>query len=445
MSRSRDDAFDLSHRGILALAVPVMISNVSTPLLGVVDTAVVGQLPEPSAIGAVALGGTIFSFVFWAFGFLRMGTTGMSAQALGAGDRLELRAVLLRGLSVAGIAGGGILLLQWPLRELSLSLVDGSEAVEEGCRAYFDGRVWSAPATLANFTFIGWFVGRGRTDLSLGLQLLLNLSNMVLDAFFVLGLGWGVTGVGVGTCIAEWIAAIAGVALALRHLRELALPPIQRAHLFDRSALRRTFVVNTDIMIRTLALVAAFAFFTAEGASTSDAVLAANAVLMQFISVSAYFLDGLAFAAEALVGRALGANLPEVFLQAVRRTTSWAFGIAFCLSLTLLLSGDRLVSLLTADAEIQELAGRYQWWAALAPIAGVLAFQLDGIFIGATRTREMRNASVLSLFLFLGAWAALRGFGNDGLWGALYAHYVARILTLGVPFRKWRTWMEAER
>jgi len=419
----------LTHRRVFAIAVPVMVSNVSTPLLGVVDTGVMGRIPDPAYIGAVALGALIFNFVYWAFSFLRMGTTGLTAQALGAGDDAELRAGLGRALLLAGGVGVALVGLQWPIREVAFAFIDGSDKVEGLARAYFDVRIWSAPATLANYALLGWFIGLGRTDIGLVLQLVLNLTNMILDVLFVLGFGGGVQGIALGTVMAELVAVAVGLVVALRFVRRLPGRWSLRS-LLQRDRLKRTLGVNVDIMIRTLALLAAFVWFTTQGAQQGDLILAANAVLLHFLSLSAFFLDGLAFAAEALVGQAVGAAHRAGLVAAARMTTGWAAGVAVLLSAAAFLLGPRLIELLTVDASIRGAAMTYLPWAALAPLLGVWAFQLDGIFIGATRTADMRTAMVIALGIFLGAWWLLRPFGNHGLWAAFHVHYLARIGTL---------------
>lgn len=406
-----------------------MISNVSTPLIGVVDTGVVGQIPDPAYIGAVAVGALIFTFVFWAFGFLRMGTTGLTAQALGASDTDEVAAGLGRALLIALAAGVAMILLQWPIRETAFRLIEGSTQVESLARGYFDIRIWAAPAALANYALLGWFIGLGRTDIGLVLQLILNVTNMALDALFVLGFGWDVRGVAFGTLLAEVLAAAVGLVIALRYSRRLGGDwALDRLLIAEK--LKRTIVVNGDIMIRSLALIAVFVWFMAQGAKQGDVILAANAVLMQFVSFGAYFLDGLAFAAESLVGRAIGAAHRAGLIAIVRMTTFWAAGVAVLISLMLIALGTVFIDLLTVDAAARAAARTYLPWAAAAPLLGVWAFQLDGVFIGATRTADMRNAMLLSLAIFLAAWWLLTPYGNDGLWGALYVHYVARIGTL---------------
>jgi multidrug resistance protein, MATE family len=419
----------VTHRAVLAIAVPIMISNLSTPLLGVVDTAVIGRIPDPAYIGAVAVGALVFSFVFWAFGFLRMGTTGLTAQAFGANDTAEIGASLARALLIAVGIGTVLIALQWPIAEITFGLLEGSVRVEALAREYYDIRIWAAPATLINYALLGWFVGLGRARTALALQLVLNLSNMALDAWFVLGLDMGVKGVALGTLIAEMLAAAVGLAIAARYLRKLG----QRwdfARLLAAERIVRTLAVNRDIMIRSLALIFVFAWFLAQGAKSGDGILAANAVLMHFVTVTAYFLDGFAFAAEALVGRAVGAARRPGLIAATRLTTWWAAGVALLASLLLVVLGPMIVDLLSVDPTVRALARIYLPWAALAPLAGVWCFQLDGIFIGATRTPQMRNAMLVSLAIFLAAWLALAPFGNHGLWAALYVHYLARAATL---------------
>ena len=429
---SGTDSGALTHRSVLAIAVPVMLSNVSTPLIGIVDTAVVGRIPDPAYIGAVAVGALIFSFVFWAFGFLRMGTTGLTAQALGRNDREELRASLGRALLIAVVAGAVLIALQWPIRTLAFELLDGSLQVESLAAQYFDIRIWAAPATLANYAILGWFIGLGRTDIGLVLQLVLNVSNMLLDVLFVLGFGWDVRGVAAGTLLAECIAVAVGLIVAVRHARSFGRLRFDLPLWLRPDMLRRTIAVNTDIMIRSLALVFVFVWFMSRGAAAGDVVLAANAVLMQFNSVSAFFLDGLAFAAEALVGRAIGARRRDVLLRAMRLTTVWAVGVAAVIVVVLWFGGGLFIDALTVDAQARAAARTFLPWAALAPLLGVWSFQLDGIFIGATRSREMRNAMLASTAIYLVAWWLLTPFGNHGLWAALWVSYIARTCTLAV-------------
>ncbi|HSG65224.1 MAG TPA: MATE family efflux transporter, partial [Gammaproteobacteria bacterium] len=322
-----------------------------------------------------------------------------------------------------------LICLQWPIRETAFALLNGSAEVEALARAYFDIRIWAAPATLVNYALLGWFIGLGRTDIGLVLQLVLNLTNMALDALFVLGFGWDVRGVALGTLGAECIAAGLGIVLGWRHLHGIG-GTVAIDALLVPERLRRTIAVNGDIMLRSLALITVFVWFMAQGARQGDVILAANAVLMHFISVAAYFLDGLAFAAEALVGRAIGARHRAGLVAAARITTAWAAGVAIIVAGLLFVAGAAIVDILTVDAAARAAARAYLPWAAAAPLLGVWAFQLDGIFIGATRTAEMRNAAAFTVVVYLLAWWLLQPLGNHGLWAALHVQYVARIGTL---------------
>ncbi len=406
-----------------------MVSNVSTPLLGVVDTGVVGQLPDPAYIGAVALGALVFNFVFWGFGFLRMGTTGLTAQAFGAAAAVEIRASLGRAVLLALAVGAGLIFLQWPIREVAFGLLDGSPRVEGLARDYYGIRIWAAPATLINYALLGWFIGLGRARVALALQLVLNITNMLLDAFFVLGLGLDVKGVAGGTVLAEVVAAAAGLLIAARQLHGFG-GRWDVARLLAPERLARTVAVNRDIMIRSLALIFIFSWFMVQGAKQGDTTLAANAVLMSIVSVAVYFLDGLAFAAEALVGRAVGEANRAGLSAAARMTTWWAAGVAVLATAVALPFGPAIIDALTVDETVRAAARVYLPWAALAPLAGVWCFQLDGIFIGATRAAEMRNAMLMSVAIFLVGWWLLKPWGNHGLWAALYVHYAARTGTL---------------
>jgi multidrug resistance protein, MATE family len=424
----------LTYGRVLALSLPIILSNVTTPLLGVTNTAVIGQLGEAHLIGAVAIGAQLFSLLFWAFGFLRMGTTGLTAQATGAGDTAETNALLARALLIAGAAGLALIILQHPLAWACLAMIKPSAAVEENAQAYFAIRIWSAPFALANYALLGWFIGLGKTRTALFLQLALNGANIVLNLVLVSVLGWGVPGVAAGTLIAEGLAAAFGLTLAFREIggRGAALP---WSRTLDRSGLVLMMAVNTDLLLRTLSLLFVFTFFTAQAARSGDVILAANEVLLLFLSVSAYLLDGFAFATEVLTGRAIGAARADRFRDAVKLSSVWAVGIAFAVSLLYTFFGTTIVDALTTNAAVRETARLYLPWAVAAPAIGVACFQLDGIFIGATRTRDMRNMILLSLVIFLAAWAALTpAFGNHGLWASLLVFFVARAVTLALHY-----------
>ena len=418
------------HRRVLGLAGPIIIANLSVPLLGAVDTAVMGHLPDARFLGGVAVGAVIFNFIYWGFGFLRMGTTGLTAQAYGADDGGELRAILTRALLLAGLLGAVLWVLQWPLAWAALQLFEASDNVETLAADYFNIRIWSAPAVLANYCIIGWFVGQQNTRAALVLQLWLNGFNIIFDLIFVLGLGMTVEGVAAATVIAEYATIGLGFLMVRRQLRRTGGTG-WGTDILDRGKLRRLIALNVDIMIRTFCLIAAFAYFTSQGARYGDATLAANAILMQFQQFLSFGLDGFAHAAEALIGGAMGARNRAAFRATVRITTIWAAGVAIVYGLVYLLAGVLIINLLTSIEEIRTLAREFHWWLVLSPILSVWSFQLDGIFIGATHTREMRNAMIASLAVFLGsAWVFQPVLGNHGLWLSMMIFMVARAIAL---------------
>jgi len=425
--------FDVTHRSVLAIALPMTIAYLSTPLLGIVDTAVIGQLGRADLLGGIAVGAIVFDFLFTTFNFLRMGTTGQAAQAYGAGDRVGLNAVLYRSALIALAAGVGMIVLSAPILSLAISVMGASEAVNTAVSVYFSIRILAAPAGLLNYVLLGWFIGQGQARKALILQLLLNISNIVFSAVFVLVLDMGVAGVAWGTVLGQTITLIAGAALAYAALGgDLSFPA---AVVFARDRLLSTVALNRDIMIRSFSLLFAFALFTASGARQGDVVLAANAVLMNFVMLASYFLDGTATAAEQLAGRAIGANYRPAFVRAVRLSCGWGLAIAAVLSLILYGVGPLFIDLITTSPEVRATARTYLIWAALAPLFGVMAFQLDGVFIGATWSADMRNMMLVSLAIYLAVWAlATPWLGNHGLWLALVTFLSVRGATLALRY-----------
>ena len=420
-----------SHALAWRLAGPIILANLSVPLLGAVNTAVMGHLPDPAYLGGVAVGAVIFQFIFWGFGFLRMGTTGLVAQASGANDLIEVTATLLRSLLIAVTLGALLLALQIPIFAVARALFNASVEVERFAHDYFRIRIWSAPATLANYALIGWFIGMRDTRAALILQLWMNGLNIVLSLGFVIGLGWGVEGVAISTAISEYAAAALGLVL-WRH--KLSTPVVFEG-VFDRDRLRHLFGLNLDIFIRTLCLIATFAIFTRQGATMGDALLAANAVLLQFQNFLSFGLDGFAHAAEAMVGGAIGARNKAELKQSIRITGQWALIVSALYTVAYAAAGPSIVALLTDIADVKASADDFLIWLAISPIVSVWSFMLDGIFIGATRTRDMRNAMIASFAIFLPAMAALQpAFGNHGLWAALMIFMIARAVTLGLLY-----------
>lgn len=419
-----------SHADVWRLAVPLFLANLTQPLLGVVDTAVVGHLGSPVPIGAVALGTTVFSFIFWGFSFLRMATTGLTAQALGAGDRASLGAQLLRPALLGAGCGVLIVVLQWPIQALSLALIPASADVERVAAGYIAIRIWSAPLVLANLALAGWFIGIQRTRALLAQQVTINGANILLDLWFVLGLGWGVDGVAAATLVAELIGLLLAIVLARRHWRGFEIAGAT-ALLGRTGDWWRLFAVNADIMIRTVCVVTVMALFTAYSAREGDVVLAANAVLRQFLLIAAFGLDAFAQVAETLVGAAVGRRDRALLDLAVRRSGLWALACAVAFSLAFLAAWPWIVAVMTGVESVREAATGYVAWAVAAPIVAVASFQLDGMFLGATRTRDMRNMMILSFAAFLAVLhAAPLVIGNHGLWLALMVFFTLRAATL---------------
>jgi MATE family multidrug resistance protein len=393
-------------------------------------------------LGAIALGALVFNFVYWSFGFLRMGTTGFTAQASGAGDEPEVRATLGRALLLAGGIGTALVLLQLPIIWAALGLLGAGSDVEALTRAYFDVRIWGAPASLGTFAILGALVGLGRTGDVLKTQLLLNGLNIVLDVTFAGVLGFGVRGIALGTAVAEWVTLAYGLVLVASILRERhtdtdAFVPWSR--ILDRGKARRTLGANADIMVRTLFLLLGFAWFTNQGARFGNEILAANHVLLQLVSMSAYLLDGYAHATEIVVGRAVGAGDRSAFDRAVRAATTLAAATGVLLAGLVLAGGGWVARVLTDLEAVRTTAATFLPFTALYVSISFAAFQLDGIFIGATGTRDMRNASIISCLAFIGLSAALvPRWTNVGLWIAFIFYVAVRALALGVRYPRLR-------
>jgi multidrug resistance protein, MATE family len=416
----------VSHATILKIAIPIMLANVTEPLIGVVNTAVVGQLPGAHLIGGVAVGSLIFSFLFWGFGFLRLSTSGLSAQATGAENPREVAAVFWRSLLIACIVGASLILLSPLLQPLSISLMGGSPEVQKAATSYFSYRIWAAPAALANFTIMGWFIGQGRTTVALITQLALNLTNIAFSALLVLYFDFNIAGVGMAVLIAEYAGFAIGLALVLRRLRQLH-QPFDRAFIFDGAKLKQLLSANADMMVRTVCLLFAFAWFTSRSARNGDTVVAANMVLLHMFEVAAYMIDGLAYAAEALVGQSIGAKNQPRYAQAIKLSTLWVMLFGAAASMLIWFLAPAFIDLMTVNEDVRHFARGFIFWAAVTPFLGAACFLYDGIFTGAMATRDMRNMMVLSLALYLIAWSILEpAYDNHGLWAALSIFFIAR-------------------
>lgn len=424
----------LSHGRVLKIAGPIVLSNATVPLLGIVDVGVVGQMGEAAPIGAVGIGAIILTSVFWIFGFLRMGTVGLVGQAEGAGDGAEVSAILTRALIIA-LAAGLLLIALYPVIVwVAFSWDPTSAEVEALARDYLFIRIWTAPFAISVYALTGWLVAQERTGAVFWVQLLMNGLNIGLSFLFVLGFQWGVAGVALSTAIAE----VVGAGLGLWYCRAAFGRADWRdwARVFDRARVVRMALLNVDILIRSALLMAIFTSFTFLGAQFGDVTLAANEVLIQFMYLTAYAMDGFAFAAETLIAQALGRRDPDRVRRSAILTTIWGLGVCAALALLFAGIGPVFIDLLARDPEVQAAARQYLGWMVAAPIVGCAAWMLDGIFIGAARGRDMRNMMIVSAAIYaLAALTMIPLLGNHGVWLALLISFAARGVTLGTRYR----------
>jgi MATE family multidrug resistance protein len=428
------------YRRVFLLAIPLILSNLTQPLLSTVDTVLSGHLPGAAALGGVAVGGIFFNSVFWTFGFLRMSTTGLVAQAYGGRDHQELRLHFARALLSAAAIGAFLLAVKGPLISLSIRLLGAGPEVARNAAVYCNIRIWSAPAALANYVILGSLLGRQRARTALAIQAAINVVNVVVALWLVLHLHWGVAGIAAATATADYAGMLMGLAITMQsrvlssgHESNGPGGRILWTELVHGPSLRRLFALNRDLLLRTLSLVAAYAWFTRSGAREGDVTLAANAVLLNLHTTAAYALDGFANATEALVGESVGARRVADYRAVLRASTVAAGVVAGLMSLTYLAFGAEIVRLFTNLEAVRVLAIHYLPWAIAMPIISVWGFQLDGIFIGATRARDLRDSMLIS---FLGYWALAfaleHWFGNAGLWCAIAFFMIFRAATLGL-------------
>ncbi|EEX89990.1 MATE efflux family protein [Brucella ceti M644/93/1] len=423
--------FDVTHRMVMLIAVPMTLAAITTPLLGLVDMGVVGQMGQAELIGGLAIGALVFDFLLSLFNFLRSGTTGLVAQAMGAGDAVEEQAIFWRAIIIA-VAAGGLMILCLPLiLGAASTFMHPTPATRAAMATYISIRMLSAPVALINYSILGLVLGRGQGILGLGLQVLLNGINIALCIVLGLELGWGVTGVAWATVTGETVAALVGLFIVMRHFRKDATLRPDRKRIFQREGIMRMFAVNRDIMIRSLLLLTAFAFFTRAGSDLGPVTLAANAVLLNFFLVAGFFLDGMAAAAEQIIGRSIGARYSPAFRRGAKLIFIWGLVMAGLVAFFLLVFGDTIISLLSRAEDVHVEAMKYLPWAALTGLTGLLAFHMDGVYIGATWSRDMRNMMFLSLIFFLAVlYAAKPVMGNHGLWLAINLFLSVRGITL---------------
>lgn len=411
---------------ILRIALPSIVSNITVPLLGLVDMAIVGHMGDAVYIGAVAVGSMMFNMAYWIFGFLRMGTSGMTAQAFGQRNDEELMRLLLRSLCVALGVVLALIVLQMPLRELGLAIISPTDDVKTVARTYFNICIWGAPAVLGLNSLAGWFVGMQNTRVPMYVAILQNVVNIVGSLLFVFVFRWGIQGVALGTLLAQYVGLAAAAALWWRGFGRLRRY-VRREGLFDRKAMMRFFSVNADIFLRTLFMVAVNLCFLSVGAAQGAVVLAVNTLLMQFFTLFSYVMDGFAFAGEALCGRAQGANDRAALLQSIVQLFGWGLALTAVYTLVYAVGGQDFLSLLTDEAAVVQASATYLPWAVFIPIAGVGAFIWDGVFIGLTATRCMLLASVVAaatFFVVERSFSAL--LGNHALWMAFLTYLFMR-------------------
>ena len=418
------------------IAAPMILSNISVPLLGMVDTGVTGHLESSAYLGAVAIGATIFTVLYIGMNFLRMGTTGIAAQSFGANDNEGLRAALGQALIVGLLIAVMLIALQVPISTLALKLLGGDVETQKYAAEYFFIRIWSAPGTLANFAIIGWFIGLQNARVPLAIFLTINLTNIALDLLFVVVLGMKVDGVALASVIAEYSGLIVGGLFMLSALRQRPGHwPVDR--LTNFSAYKAFFAINANLFVRSMALMFTFSFITAQGARLGGLVLAANAVLMNFQFLTALGLDGIAHAAEALVGKAIGEKRRGALEHTVKLTLRWSLIFAVGFAAFYALFGTLIIGVLTDLEDVREAAIRYLPWMIASPIVSVWCFLYDGVYVGATRAKGMRNVMVFStIVIFLPAWYLLQPLGNDGLWLAFLLFMASRGIGMHLGYRK---------
>ncbi len=422
----------LSHQQIWAIAGPMILANLSTPILGLVDTAVMGHLNSPIYLGAVALGSMVFTFLFWGFGFLRMVTTGLTSQVNGHGSQQETESVLIQSALLASGIALLLLLLQWPIAKIAFSLIDGSAEVLLQAQQYFFVRIWSAPATLLNYAIMGWLIGISASRSALAMAVVINITNIVLDLLFVNVLEMKADGVALASVIAELSGLIFALFLLTRRGFQWQSIDIRQAiKRFIKE--RHQLALHGNFMLRTLCLIFSFAFFTNQGAQHGDVVLAANMVLLNFITFMAYVLDGFANATEVMTGKAVGRKDKDMLKASLLMNGQWALAVAALFSLVYGLFHQQIVSMLTDIPAVATLAEQYSTWVIIAPLLAVWSYLFDGLFVGATLGKEMRNAMLFSVFVcFLPSWYFFQDYGNHGLWAALMVLFIARAVSQAI-------------
>ncbi len=427
-----------SHKALLAIAMPMILSNITVPLLGLVDTAVVGHLDAPFYLGGVAVGSMIVTFIFWMAGFLRMATTGVTAQAYGSGDGAQQIQKLVHGIAIALGLALLILVLMWPIRYFGFALAGGSAEVQSYGQQYFSIRIFSAPAALTNLVLLGWMLGMQNAKGPMWHLIFTNIVNILLDLLFVFGFDWGVKGVAAASVVADYC----GVAIGLYFVAQIAqsnglhFDPKQLAVWRQWQALKPLLLINRDIFLRTFALMVCFAFMTFQGAKLGDNIVAANAILQNFLMLVSFGLDGIAYAVEALVGKAVGKRSRSMLVKSIQDALFWSVVFALFYCGLFWFAGEWLIALMSDLPQVRETALVYLPWMMVLPIVSMWCFLFDGIFIGLTRAKDMRNSMFISTVIgFFMVWFMLQSYGNHALWAAMTGFMAMRGLTLALKLR----------
>jgi len=428
----------LNRRRVFAQSWPIMLANGAAPIVGLVDTLMVGRFVGTSALAGIGLGAVIYGIFYWGFGFLRMSTAGLAAQSDGAGAEGEVQAHIIRAIPIGLAIGVFMIAIQFWLLPQAFKIYTAAPEIEQSARSYISARLWGLPATLGTIALMGWYVGISKAGLALWLQIVLNIVNIILSPIFVIGFGAGLYGVGLASAFAEWAGFAAGIMLALREIKRrggFRPKAFSKSTLLDKTALSKLGVANGNIFIRTMSLTLGFNFFGNAAASEGETFLAGYHVLMQMVTMSALVLDGFAHTAEAVTGAAYGAKDKTRFSKAVRLTSEFSLIFALICGAAIYFGGPYLITLLTTDPDVVQSARTYLPYCALAPVLGFAAFQMDGIFIGTTRTAAMRNAGIAAVIIYIGVhYLIAPSLGAKGIWVAFLIYYIARAATLGLAY-----------
>lgn len=423
------------NKEILDIALPSIISNITVPLLGLIDVAIVGHLGAASYIGAIAIGSMIFNIIYWLFGFLRMGTSGMTSQAFGATDSQETARLLVRSCGVGLIAAFMLILMQSPIERLSFALIHTTSEIQDLTSRYFSICIWGAPAVLGLYSLSGWFIGMQNSRYPMFVAITQNIVNILASLLFVYGCGMKIEGVAFGTLIAQYAGFIMAC-LLWKHQYGSLLPHLHLKALTNRQAMLQFFQTNRDIFFRTLCLIAVTTYFTSVGAKQGEIILAINTLLMQLFTIFSYFMDGFAYAGEALTGKYIGARQSQSLQKMIKRLFRWGFGIAIAFTLIYALFGEHFLQLLTDEQSVIQASKEYFFWAILIPLTSYSAFLMDGIFIGATRTRYMLWGMLTASITFFILYTGLKETGNHALWGAFIVYLSIRSIIQRILARK---------